>query len=175
MRKLTSILFFFILLTPAFVSLFWLHVQQSLLRHEIKEEILAGMNKDELVLFKFTELESRTKLYWEHSREFEYNGEMFDVVESKVVGDTIYYWCWWDHEETKLKNQLADLLNKTLNSNPQNKEKQERINNFFKSLFCNKYSPAVFSSLSFRGNSFMYFATGSRVTFPPPTPPPRLV
>ena len=58
--------------------------------------MIAGIDKSELVLFKFSKEETTTKLNWKHAKEFEFNQQMYDVVEKQVSKDSIHYWCWWD-------------------------------------------------------------------------------
>ena len=60
---------------------------------------------------------------------------MYDIADSRVVGDTTYYWCWWDYEETKLNKKLDDVVKLALGNNPNRQENHNRIQKFFKSLY----------------------------------------
>lgn len=51
-------------------------------RREVEKHIVAGIDENNLILFKFSVEESQTRLRWEHPREFEYNREMYDIVET---------------------------------------------------------------------------------------------
>lgn len=84
-----------------------------MLKREIKHRIIEGIDRSELVELSFT-AEEKKQLRWEHSKEFEYNGEMYDVVESKSENGKITYWCWWDNEETNLNRRLNNLLARAL-------------------------------------------------------------
>ncbi|MFH1049421.1 MAG: hypothetical protein V1779_00660 [bacterium] len=53
----------------------------------MKWNMIAGLDKDELVLLKFTEEELVLKLRWEHSKEFEYHYQMNDIVDQAIQGD----------------------------------------------------------------------------------------
>ena len=107
---------------------------------EVKEEVAQNINtekyEEEKVLLKFTS-EDSSKLYWEHSREFEYKGEMYDVIRFEKKGDTIWYWCYWDQKETKLKRDLAQLVIRILPPTDQQQKAQDSILQFFKSLYPN--------------------------------------
>ena len=107
-----------------------------MVRKTVKRQLIAGMNPDELVLLKFTPEAAKTALHWEHSREFEYQGQMFDVVKTETRGDTIFYHCWRDHAETELNQKIQALVANALHNNPQHQENQARLSCFFKSLFC---------------------------------------
>jgi len=146
-----------------------------MVKHEVKRMIIKGIDIDELELLKFTKQESISKLKWEHSKEFEYKQKMYDVVKEEVVVDSIYYWCWLDREETKLNNQLAELVKNVLNTNTQKKEKQERLYSFYKSLYCTELfnSQLALTSTENNRNTF-YLNEFYLYPFPPSTPPPQI-
>ncbi len=132
--------FFAIVLILAFVvplatTYMVLHFHKKQVKRELKRKLIASIDKSELVLLKFTEEEKQSQLEWEHAKEFEYKNEMYDVIDSKTIGDTTFYWVWWDFEETKLYKQLQTLVSYALGNNPQHEEENQRINNFFKSLY----------------------------------------
>lgn len=87
----------------------WLHCRREGVKKEVREHIIPGVEEDDLVLLRFSTEESRTCLRWEHAREFEYDGQMYDIVETWTVGETVYYRCWWDREETRLNQRLREL------------------------------------------------------------------
>lgn len=125
----------FLLIAPAVVTYTWLQHRKTMVRKEVKWKMIAGIDKNELVLLKFSTKESHDKLKWKHSKEFEYNGEMYDIVERKATKDSIQYCCWWDHEETKLSKQLSKLLVSAFQSDAPSKDKKEQIVNFYKSIY----------------------------------------
>lgn len=134
--RLIGILLIFCLITPVGTSYLVLKNQKKKIKREVKWRMIAGINEDELVLLKFTDEEKRTLLKWKHSKEFEYQGEMYDIVKSITKRDTTYYWLWWDHEETKLNQQLTALVSMALGKNHKNNENKNRLLHFLKSLFC---------------------------------------
>ncbi len=71
---------------------------------------MASLNFQSLSFLKFSHAEVNQKLRWEHSKEFEYKGKMYDVFKSKNDKDSVFYWCWLDKEETKLNTQLKSVL-----------------------------------------------------------------
>lgn len=92
---------------PVIASFTWLYYQKAIIKREVKRQIIAGIDEDDLVLLKFSKEEAKTKLRWEHSKEFEYNRQMYDVVKTMTLGGMVYYWCWLDHEETKLNRRFC--------------------------------------------------------------------
>ncbi len=100
--------------------------------------MLQGIDKDRLELISVGREES-SNLRWVHSKEFEFLGEMYDVVYKKTSKDSIHYWCWWDHQETTLNKELNTLLNRTRNQSNSHKTHVQLIV-FFKSLYSERMS-----------------------------------
>jgi hypothetical protein len=171
--KITSILLLIFLFAPALIMYFGLQYQKSQVRHEIKWRMIKGIDKDELVLLKFTEEDSQKKLLWKHSKEFEYKGQMYDIIETKIIGDTIYYWCWWDHEETNLNKQLTELVANSLGKDPLNKEKQKQLDNFYKTLYHSKFVPLKFLTAESGQEIFYIVKNYLSVSHKPHVPPPE--
>jgi len=97
----------------------WLQVEKAMVKKEVRRHIISGIDKDGLVLLEFSRTETEPLLRWEHSREFEYDGQMYDIVDSWVVGDTVYYRCFWDRAETRLNEQLRKLAVRSHGAAPQ--------------------------------------------------------
>lgn len=175
-KKIIGILLLLILIAPVVLTYNWLQYQKSVVRKDIKERIIEGLNKDELVLLKFSTVSAQRELKWKHSKEFEYKQQMYDVVEKKIEGDSIYYWCWWDQEETKLEKQLEKLVADALGLDQQNRLKQKQLVNYFKLLFCPSGFEHQESIVQISEN---YFGSQSDIytspLWPPPTPPPVLI
>ncbi len=172
--KVSPILFLIILIAPALVTYCWIKYRQSEVRHEVKKMIIKGIDKDELVLLKFSKKDVEEQLEWEHSKEFEYNEQMYDVVESKVIGDTTYYWCWWDNDETKLNKQLSDLAANAFNNDPQKNEKQNRLISFYKALYFEQEKNwTSFVTIQEHQLNVPYRVSFSWFTLTPPVPPPQ--
>lgn len=97
--------------------------------------MIEGLNKDELVLLKFSTQDIESKLKWKHSKEFEYDGQMYDIVERSTEGDTTYFWCWWDYEETALNKQLSDVFNLALGQDTKSNKHKNSLYHFYTKLF----------------------------------------
>ena len=174
-RSLTGIALIFVLVSPVGVTYSWFQYRKSAVRHEIKCRMIKGMDRNELILIKLSEEESRQKLRWEHSGEFEYNRQMYDVVETDIKGDTLYYWCWWDHKETRLNRKLTEMVAHAFHKDPRRKEKQERLNTYFKSLYSLHLFDWDSTAPVFAIKRFVRaLDLPSSLAFPPPKPPPRL-
>lgn len=102
---------------------------------EVEQKLAAGIDKSKLVRFGFTKKESETKLNWKHSREFEYEGQMYDIVEQSHEGDSLFYTCYKDHKETRLNNHKERIIAKALGQDPTRKSQSEKLINFIKTVF----------------------------------------
>ncbi|WP_452230171.1 MULTISPECIES: hypothetical protein [unclassified Lacinutrix] len=171
--KITGILLLFCLITPVVSTFTFLHFQKRRVRREVKGKMITGINKNELVLLKFTEAETQTEIRWEHSKEFEFKGQMYDIVEKHVEGDNTYYWCWWDHEETKLNKQLDRLLTNVLGNIQKRQEKKNQLTDFFKKLFHENQENHLAITSKQEKKHFSYTEGFSTFYHAPPIPPPR--
>ena len=101
--------------------------------------MIAGIEQKELVYFEFSTQEIKTKLRWEHSKEFEYQNQMYDVVEKKIVNGKTQLWCWLDSEETILNQKLQKLLTSVFSHDTKSKDKENQVFLFTKLFIFKKY------------------------------------
>lgn len=104
----------------------WLRYERKLVRREVKAALLTGMDQKDLVLLAFTEAEENTYLQWEHSGEFVFHSQKYDVVSRKKVGERMQYWCWKDAEESAIDQKITELTRQAWGNNPK-KDKQHKI------------------------------------------------
>ncbi len=109
LKSISSIALIVLLVSPFWVLHSLMRLEKYQVRREVKQNLIKRIDRNELIHLKFATSEISEKLKWEHSKEFEYAGEMYDVVERVEAGDTVHFWCWWDNEETKLNKQLTEL------------------------------------------------------------------
>lgn len=173
MRQFRAISLIALLALPGVICFCFLQWQKVHVRHELKEKLIKGIDRDSLTVLTFSMDESATTLNWEHDREFEYAGEMFDVVDFVTHGDSITYFCWKDHEETHLNELLSSLTAHSLDQDPQNKSQRSKTTDILKvhylavdHLITQPPGPVLKSPS--RKSDILH----SRFKVPPPTPPP---
>lgn len=174
MRGLLSLGLLLCLAVPFCGAWQFLSMQILKIKEQVSIRISEGIEIDQQVIFSFTE-STIHKIKWEHSREFEYEGEMYDVIRSEVNGETTTYWCYHDRTETKVKNEIRLLIARALGQTPQTQNKQSHINNFFKTLYPVSQQQ-LFSSSTFTKNYEgikIYFFPASTFSLNPPVPPPK--
>jgi hypothetical protein len=145
-------------------------------KKEAIRQIRKAIPEEDQMLWTFSLADAQTKLSWEHSREFEYKGEMYDVIRSETRGDSVSYWCYWDRKETKLKRELNVLVANMLGPGAQNRNQEKQIQEFFRTLFSPTTPPAPFHVISDpQGRCITpYHLPLSAFELTPPYPPPEL-
>tara|TARA_Y100000782_G_scaffold100921_1_gene116231 strand:- start:5646 stop:6206 length:561 start_codon:yes stop_codon:yes gene_type:complete len=173
-EKFLGLFLFFCLAAPFITGYTWLHHQKYVLRKSIKKQIIAGVNKEELVLIQLSKEQAKKELKWKHSKEFEYHHEMYDIVTFEETADSVFYRCWWDHEETKLNRRLQHLLALTMGQHHQKNKQQKRLASYFKSFYTpNNSISNNWYSISTSVKYYTYNETFQSVSIAPPFPPPK--
>lgn len=118
-----------------------------MVKKEVKQNIIAGINKTELQILQFHHQEVDQKVEWEHSKEFEFEGKMYDVVEKEIINDSIRFFCWLDEEETELNKRLKSLLTDVYQKDVPLKMKNDLVLDFYKSLYFQNTDLITFNQL----------------------------
>lgn len=127
-----------VFILPIWGSFYYLQYQKKVVQKHVKRQIMHNCNDEDLVFMAFTHEESRILLNWKHSKEFEYNGEMYDIVSKKETSDSVFYKLWWDKEETAINQKVKQLANSIFSHAPDRQNDESFVNIVFKSLFYEK-------------------------------------
>lgn len=139
MKSLIGLALLICFIVPFYGAWQFLTLQIHHVKRSATQLLEAGIDKEAQVLLKFTEAESTTLLQWEHAKEFEYKGEMYDIICTEIVSDTIWYWCHHDHKETSVRKDRQVLVLHAFGHTPQGDEKQNYVFRFFKNLYLDCY------------------------------------
>lgn len=148
-----------------------------LLKHKFeknaKQNLAASIDKSELVLLKFSLDDAETILHWKEENEFEYNGEMYDVIKRFFIGNEVCYYCWPDKSETELNIKLQSLIRLMLGNHPTGKTGLQLIYDFLITLYFSACEEIQFNSIFIKKNLFNYytFEEIARSVTPPYLPP----
>lgn len=159
---------------PSVTHYFFFNYQKEQVREDVKWKIIAGMDKEQLVLLKFSKSELQNQLIWMDSTEFVFEGKYFDIVEIDSKGDSTSFWCWYDNDETAYALQMEELVLLAMEKNPLNQENQKKIQRFYKSLYFIENSQ--FKSTTYLGTKSAYrheFKHFQSLSESPPFPPPQ--
>ncbi len=174
--KLFGILLILSIIAPYATVYTWLQYRKSIVKKEVKWKMIRGLDKEALVLLKFNTKEIDKKVKWKHSKEFQYKGEMYDIVERTSKGDTTYFWCWWDHKETALNKQLSQLLTVVLNQDSKSNHHKNSLHHFYTKLFIEQYNPTqLFVFKTFSDRCYIESQIKYEIYLSNTSPPPELI
>lgn len=109
------------------------------IKKEIKTKIKQGVPKEELFTFIMNE-HNEHEFEWEHSKEFEYNGMMYDVVYRTTLEDgSIKLECVSDVQESTLFKQLDQYLACSVINKNHGKHPMVEFHTFLQHLSCQQY------------------------------------
>lgn len=134
MKPVKAIVLLSILFLP-FVFLYqgW-SVKMYQHRKAVKAQLLADTPNEALVTLAFTPIQAK-QLNWAHEREFQHNGEWYDIVRTDTLGNTLVYHCWWDHEETQLYQQLNLLIARQYGTHTPETPQEQQCQQLLRHLF----------------------------------------
>jgi hypothetical protein len=162
------------LLLPVSEIYFFFHLKEKQIKREVNAFIHNNIEEDDLIVLRFSEEETRTKLSWKHSCEFIFAGQMYDIIEQGRDGNTFWYKCYRDHKETRLNLEKKNLMARALGQDPFRKNQTENIKDYFKIVFghnVNSWKPILPDYSSFHYSLFIIHYSLSLPS--PPSPPPK--
>lgn len=171
--RLWSILLLLCFLGPLLGSYAWLQFQKMEARKQAKAHILRGLDRSQLCHFQFSPAENQA-LEWEGDDEFEWRGNMYDVVEVEIHNGQIHYWCWLDDAETEVERQLERWIASVTGQDHKHNSTQAR----WWEVCLNVFPPPPSIELKSQSVQCPHW-NSAKVHFysnpdsRPPTPPPR--
>lgn len=151
-----------------------LHYQKKQVKKAVKWRMIEGIPQEKLVCLTLTENEKNTQLTWKHAKEFEYKQQMYDIVSTQIINDTTYYWCWWDHEETALNQQLKSLVQNIWKNKKQTNPTEDHFLSYLKSLYFKYHSEHKELFTQIAQVKFTYIKAHKNHIHELNTPPPKV-
>jgi hypothetical protein len=90
-------------------TIMYLQHEKGIAKSEMSEYLQAYAKKDVVDIIVHKD-QIHTILEWEHDREFELSGEMYDVISSQIMGDSIIYQCLHDAKETSINKRILSFI-----------------------------------------------------------------
>jgi hypothetical protein len=122
-------------IAPFYGTYLYLSLQQKIIQEAVQRKLEEGIPSNELVKLTFSTSEINKVLRWEHDKEFEFKGQMYDVVEVTDVGDSLQYLCWWDKAETATKKNKQKLLHARIDTSNSEKLIPFTFSDYYKSIY----------------------------------------
>lgn len=176
LKSICSVVLVVNMIIMSWVPFFAFKYQQIIIRKEIKSYIKNGVPEEQRIIFIADELEAdAVHLTWIHSKEFRYRGEMYDILDEKIIDGRTYYICIHDVKESGLFAKLDEMVDKGLQTNAPLNSQSKMLQHICFSMFFEKDS----IMLIFRENQSDIFKEAyfkySFSLIPPDTPPPKNV
>jgi hypothetical protein len=148
LKKIISIFLIIVLFAPFWLTFSIYHLEKKTIKKSVKKLLISQLDENQLVTLKFSKDELYIKLRWEHSKEFEFNEVMYDIVKSEEKADSVTYLCWQDDEETALNRNFLDMLQSAL-------QKDKKANKLFSQLVSAQFNYLLFE-FPFLGKNNLY-------------------
>lgn len=176
MRRIISLLVILIALWQIVGFFSYFEWEKFQLRQEIKEVIAQTSTKKELCELEFTFKEMKN-LTWFESREFKFQGRMYDVVKRIPTKNGVRFVCVNDSKEASLYAKLDQSTFANLNGSSQNSPLKHWLK-VLKTPFTADFYPANFtiSKVIKKGKTVFYFNKENRslVSIDSFSPPPQI-
>lgn len=151
-----------------FLSFYYKNIGMRQADKPSEEELieLLVFNKDDI-------LKGKINFRWTHSREFKYNGDMYDIVKKEENDKQLFFYCINDTKEKKLEEEFGKRVHQNSSENKQ----QPTANNFNNILLSEPVQTEQFSIAIVNEQIFNYWRTDRYKSFQLdiPSPPPRFV
>lgn len=144
----------------------------------VKQQIKKNLSKKDLHVLSFPTKQKKIIKWERKDKEFEYKGQLYDIVYTEIIEDTINYYCLKDNEETLLFSYLDRLVKKevTARSSPLRKNMTDLFKIFSTSI-CYTNKNSLYNSLQKlqHGHSSYPFLENSYILKKVTPPPKQLV
>ena len=147
------------------LSIYYKYVGMEQANKPPKEEMI------ELLIFNKNDIqEGKIDFRWIHSREFKYNGDMYDIVKKEETDKQLFFYCINDTKEKKLEEEFEKRVHKNSLEN-----KQRPASNNFVSISEPVQPEKTGNSLACE-STFSFWLTEfyQSLNLDIPSPPPRL-
>ncbi|MDX2283737.1 MAG: hypothetical protein NW241_06220 [Bacteroidia bacterium] len=105
----------------------WLAYETYAARQAAWERLEGRTESQTLVYLRFSRDAARTQLRWEHAREFEYRGQMYDIVSEEIRSDSVRYGCWPDARETELRQAAREAAGRMLGAGARSRQRSRAL------------------------------------------------
>ncbi len=155
--KSLSILFVALLLLQSVVSIFVYDSKLKKIRRKFKWETILSLKDEHLTLVKIAKsLEEKPNQHFKriHGKEFQFLGEMYDIVRKTEYTDTTYYYCFHDVDESEIIRNINRWMHDNFGNSKANNETGDIQKDFFEKDYL---AVAAFSCKSFSSGTKFYF------------------
>lgn len=123
MQKLLAIFFSLSLFISVLGYHWWFFIQQASIKTAVKENLKHPSQRQHTVTFTFAihSSSANDNPDWDGDDEFSYRGEMYDVLQKEIKGDSVTVRCISDKKETELINAYNKIAKGDFGNSPKKK------------------------------------------------------
>ncbi len=170
-KAITLIVISVLLLNSSGYILFYISTTHLIKKYIIKK-VLGGDFDKEIILLSISRQDidnNKVSFKWIHSREFRFNGKMYDIKSNLSDKDSLRFYCYYDEKE----NLLEELFNKHSDTEKDN-NKLKKFSNLFSFIGVFLTSGNAFNHFFQSEIYLVYLITSFQQPFMPIiTPPPQ--
>lgn len=169
LKRIVAVSFLLVIFTSQTAYYFLYIYHQYEARSERQRELLASLPDGQLEII--IEENYRNRLYWkEYGKEFQLNGEMYDVIRTKEVDGRVLLYCLRDHEEKKVLDNLAKYVRHANHKNNNSSKSFAKITTADYEASRNELLPGVscFLKLDYASFSATIISPYREILVPPP-------
>ena len=111
-----------------------LKFQKRLIRNSVKELIYSGLSNSELSRIVVNTSDS-DNLLWHHHDEFEFQGNMYDLVSKESFNDSIVYLCFLDEKESEVNIYIDQQAKSIWSHSPFANDFETKLVDFIQKVF----------------------------------------
>lgn len=135
MRSVVSIFLLALFTVPFFCGPTWLSMEKRQIQKHVRNKILPTVDEVELIKLTVLAEDTAKQFIWQHAREFEFQGKMYDIVKRKKKGNKITYLVWQDDEETHINTKIKQLANCIFDTSKDSQNSQASFQLLINTLF----------------------------------------
>lgn len=147
--------------------------QKQNIKRQTKLKLMKGLSENELCSFSFSLNFAENGLNFVNEHEFIINNEMYDIVETRVFGDSVQYTCYHDVKESELKRTLAGIVSQITSSSPENTKQSLKLQYFSNNLYLTQFMIQFRDDCTVQEQIIFSRNPASRLLNEPPSPPPK--
>ncbi len=123
-NNLISFCLLFLLISHGIIQFGMFELFRADYRSEAARLMGEGVPEHSQVVFSFDKKQFENRVIqvdWKADDEFRFEGKLFDVMRTEIIGDSVFLYCMYDEDDTKLYSVL-DGMNKDDKDTPKNTE-----------------------------------------------------
>ena len=136
MKIYRSISFFLLVLwvVPSGLGFMILKFQKRLIRNSVKELVYSGLSNSQLSRIVVNTSDS-DYLLWHHHDEFEFHGNMYDLISIESSKDSIVYLCFLDEKESAINIYIDQQAKSIWSHSPFANDFETKLVDFIQKVF----------------------------------------